>query len=157
MNADQPPVNQTMDRRLSVHEAAVALGITPEAVRGRIQRGTLPKEKADDGTVYVRLTADQMRSTADESADAVGAEGERVAELRERIKHLMQIIATRDEEIRRRDAILLTMAQRLPELEPASEPRESPETASEDDGRVEGREGEGGSSRRPWWQWMFGR
>ncbi len=46
-----------MKRLLTVQEAAKALGITPEAVRGRIQRGTLPKEKAKDGTVYVRLIA----------------------------------------------------------------------------------------------------
>jgi hypothetical protein len=133
-NADQPPVNQPVERRLTVHEAAKVLGITPEAVRGRIQRGTLLKEKAEDGTVYVRLTADQMRSTADEPSDESLPDSALVAQLKERIEHLTQIIATRDEEIRRRDTILITMAQRIPELEPASEPRDGrPETPAEAD------------------------
>ncbi len=41
----------------------------------------------------------------------------------------------RKEEARRKDAIVMTMAQRIPELEPAPEPREEPETASEKAGR----------------------
>ncbi|PLS82673.1 MAG: hypothetical protein CYG60_23930 [Actinobacteria bacterium] len=62
-------------------------------------------------------------------------------------------------ELERKDAILLTMAQRIPELEPAREaplePRESPMTASDNPG--------GGTTptpeevRRPWWlRWLGG-
>jgi hypothetical protein len=44
-----PPVRHT-----TVAEAAALLGISAEAVRGRIRRGTLPVER-EGGTVYVLL------------------------------------------------------------------------------------------------------
>ena len=79
-----------------------------------------------------------------------------VEELRERIEHLTEIIATRDEEIRRRDTILMTLAQRIPELEPAQEPRESPESTTERDGRKDPPESqEKAADRRPWYQRWF--
>jgi hypothetical protein len=72
---------------------------------------------------------------------------ELVDELRDRIRYL-------EEESKRKDAILLRMAERIPELEPAAspEPRESPEMASE--------AGDGGddtpeAERRPWWRRWF--
>ncbi len=40
-------------------------------------------------------------------------------------------LENRKEKARRKDTIIMTMAQRIPELEPAPEPREEPETASE--------------------------
>jgi hypothetical protein len=40
-------------------------------------------------------------------------------------------------ELERKDAILLTMAQRIPELEVAREQRESPQTPSEQQGGVQ--------------------
>src|SRR5215218_6983640 len=50
--------SQTGRRRLTVAEASEVLGITVEAVRGRIKRRTLEHER-DSGTVYVLLEADQ--------------------------------------------------------------------------------------------------
>jgi excisionase family DNA binding protein len=44
--------------RLSVSEAAKRLGISQEAVRKRMQRGTLPHTKGLDGRVYVYLDTD---------------------------------------------------------------------------------------------------
>jgi len=153
-----------MERRLTVHEAAEVLGITPEAVRGRIQRGTLPKEKGEDGSVYVRLNDDQLQLNADKTTDAsqlIGNEPTEesllIAELRERINHLSRIIETRDEEIRRRDTILLSLTQHIPELEPAQEQRESPETASEGAEGVEVPEVPIEEERRSWlYRFFFG-
>ncbi len=66
---DQPPPS----RRLTVQEAASLLGITVDAVRGRIKRGTLESAKDEDGNVYVliddtdqppnqsKLAGDQLR------------------------------------------------------------------------------------------------
>jgi hypothetical protein len=111
LNADQSEVDQPpIDRRFNVHEAASILGITPEAVRARIQRGTLSKEKDADGAVYVRLNADQLQPSADETnsgsrsdGDQSGAESSSepadpalVEALQERIEHLSKIIDTRD-------------------------------------------------------------
>src|SRR5215211_7887288 len=48
-DGDRAPTGQ----RLTVSQAADALGITVEAVRSRLKRGTLKREKGDDGTTYV--------------------------------------------------------------------------------------------------------
>jgi uncharacterized protein YjbI with pentapeptide repeats len=45
-------------KRLTVNEAAESLEISKEAVRKRMQRGTLPHTKGADGRVYVYLNAD---------------------------------------------------------------------------------------------------
>src|SRR5215212_8212586 len=51
----QPTHRPTTDRRVSVAEAAVLLDLSEAAVRSRLKRGTLRKEKAKDGTVLVVL------------------------------------------------------------------------------------------------------
>lgn len=59
-------------------------------------------------------------------------------------------------ELERKDAILLTMAQRIPELEVAREQRESPQTPSEQqDGRTAYPE-DGGAEKASWWRRFFG-
>jgi hypothetical protein len=52
-------------RGVTVHEAAAALGLTPEAVRARLRRGTLNGYKADDDTWRVRLPDDASLSNLD--------------------------------------------------------------------------------------------
>src|SRR5215218_10841400 len=44
--------------RLPVNEAAAVLGISTEATRQRVKRGTLPTERDEDGNVFVLLDAD---------------------------------------------------------------------------------------------------
>src|SRR5215217_8412625 len=132
-NADTSPFDRPIKRRFTVHQAAKVLGITPEAVRSRIQRGTLNKEKGDDGTVYVRLNADQLRTNADEHTDQsayIGDETDDQSQLVEHmaseIEHLREMLALRDEEIRRRDHLLAAALERIPAIEEApSEPRGS--------------------------------
>src|SRR5919199_1938386 len=143
-NADSSPLDQPIERRLNVHQAAEALGITPEAVRSRIQRGTLAKEKGEDGTVYVRLNADQLRANADEHADRSSSapdgtvdQSQLVERMASEIEHLREMLALRDEEIRRRDHLLAAALERIPALEsppdtPSSEPREPPVRSSEE-------------------------
>jgi hypothetical protein len=55
----RPDANQTV--RLTVPEAAEHLGITVEAVRGRIKRQTLRSVKDENGAVHVLLDASQSR------------------------------------------------------------------------------------------------
>lgn len=163
---DETPVNSSMQRRFTVHQAAQVLGITPEAVRGRIQRGTLPKEKDADGSVYVRLTDDASRLAADGTGDATRStvdessdESALVQELKDRVEHLTRIIETRDEEIRRRDTILMSLTQRIPELEAPHTPRESPETGSDLKPGVDPQGDDAGPETgisRPWWRRLLG-
>ncbi len=155
---------------ITVQEAARRLGVKEDAIRKRIQRGSLRHEKdPKDGRVYVYLDATQDASqdgTYDESQDAAEDTSyvALVNALHDQVTYLRGVIETRDreleartEELRRKDHIIAALTERIPELEPASEPRESHESASEDDGREEGREGPPSPSRRPWWQRMFNR
>jgi hypothetical protein len=98
-------------QRLDVRSAADALGISVDAVRMRARRGSLDSEH-EDGRLYVWVDVDETPDETDVRDALIG-------ELKDRIRYL-------EEESRRKDAILMTMAQRIPELEPASEPRESP-------------------------------
>ena len=75
--------------RLTVPEAAQALGISPEAVRNRLSRGTLPSAK-EDGTVYVLLEADSARHTDDVSHDIPGDAGALISAKDETIRILRE-------------------------------------------------------------------
>src|SRR4051812_5965416 len=57
---EQPDANVHSTVRMTVQEAASALGITVEAVRGRMHRGKYGREKTEDGRVFVVLSADQL-------------------------------------------------------------------------------------------------
>ena len=116
--------------RYTVQEAAEALGTTVDAVRGRIRRGTLTSVK-EDGVVYVLLgEASRDRHGQHSSATAEGSrpsgpstdQAELVGDLRDQIEWLRR-------EVERKDTIIMQMAQRIPELEPTTEPRDVPETA----------------------------
>jgi len=48
-------------QKLTVREAAENLGISEDAVRKRIQRGTLAHRKASDGHVYVYMVLPSFR------------------------------------------------------------------------------------------------
>jgi hypothetical protein len=82
---------------------------------------------------------------------------ELIAELRTHNEHLRQEVEAWREEARRKDAILMTMAQRIPELEAAQEPRGGPLRASEeaDNGKTPP-EQQKTSERRSWWRAFFG-
>jgi hypothetical protein len=61
------PTDQT------IQEAAIVLGISPNAVRMRIRRGTLSGYKADDGRWYVHRTVhetDQVHGPTDQATSA---------------------------------------------------------------------------------------
>ena len=71
--ATDPSTNQPIDRRVSVAEAAVLLDLSEAAIRSRLKRGTLRKEKANDGTVLVVLgsgaSPDQRTAPSDQTTD----------------------------------------------------------------------------------------
>lgn len=155
------PTSKTTDQRVTVADAALLLGISEDAVRSRLRRGTLRRETGGDGTVFVVLGTDRsasnQRPTDDQLTDQQndrqttgqpidghdyrrgGSETDRdelVEALRGEVAHL------RDQLDRERNAsaelrrIVAGLVQRVPELEAAPEPRNAPKTASE--GRVDG-------------------
>ena len=141
--------------RVSVPEAAKLLGISEGAVRQRMHRGQLQYDKDENGRVYVYPTA------VDTATNDVITDGETalIDELRDRIRFLEEELADRkeearrrDEETRRKDAILMTLAQRVPELEPVQEPAESPVTASNEE-ELENVSSD--AENRSWWRRIF--
>ena len=150
------PTSKTTDQHVTVADAALLLGISEDAVRSRLRRGTLRRETGEDGTVFVVLGTDRpasyQRPTDDRSTNQQndrqtagqpidghvdrrgGSETDRdelVEALRDDVAHL------RDQLDRERDAsaelrrIVAGLVQRVPELEAAPEPRNAPKTASE--------------------------
>jgi hypothetical protein len=119
---------------MTVAQAAEALGISAEAARQRVRRGTLPTEKNADGSVFVLIDTERTRTDDDGTPDKALLEAHLDHALDE-IRFLRDELHTRNEELRRKDHIIAAVTERIPELEPAreppSEPRESPETALE--------------------------
>jgi excisionase family DNA binding protein len=111
--------------RVTIQEAAQRLGVKEDAIRKRIQRGTLRHEKTQEGRVFVWLdaapdaTQDAAQDTyRDASQDALlSAKDETIAALREQLAQANE----RDRENRR---IIAALTTRFPEIEP---PRPEPE------------------------------
>jgi excisionase family DNA binding protein len=122
-------------RRVTVGEAAALLGISKEAVRMRIRRGTLRSEKTDD-RVYVWLDDDL-------NADQDTVQHGNQTAYRELIEQLRGEVEAWREEARRKDHIIAGLIERLPpQLEPPrageAEPPDEPGddlTATEDPDR----------------------
>jgi hypothetical protein len=116
-------------RRTTVAETAEILGISAEAVRGRIRRKTLPVER-EGGAVYVllegepqrRTTADQSRTTADQPDDRTDT---LIAELQDRVRSL-------EEANRENRRIIAALTSRIPAIEAPPDERESPQTVEEE-------------------------
>ncbi len=154
-------------RRVDVRGAAEALGISAEAVRKRVARGTLEHEKDDEGHVWVILDGredgdrTEYGHREDGRADVVLVEV-----LREEIAHLRR-------ESERKDAIIMQMAQANGELSRTVRALEAPHhnghEAHQEDVQEEAQEpphGAGGAqpgsreleetAKRPWWIRIFG-
>ncbi len=144
--------SDTTSQRLSVDQAATALGITVDAVRSRIKRGTIAHVR-EGGRVYVLLDADQSRLGHDQGGDQDtrledDSRDELLAAQRDEIEFLRR-------ELERRDQLLAAALSRLPALEPPG----GPETAAdEQQGRGPVRDtGEAQeATERSWWRRMFG-
>ena len=155
MGEDRP---QTSRQRVTVAQGAEILGVTVEAIRGRIKRGTLEHER-HSGTVYVLLDADQStnrpRPDTDQtagqlqsdSAALISAKDETITTLRDQLEAERQAHA----EARR---LLMAALERIPpQLEAPRAERESPETVEEEADRAEPHSDAPGIQegvRRPW-------
>ena len=155
-------------QRVSVDEAARALGLSVDAVRKRVQRGTIEHEKDAAGRVRILLDSPDNASTLrDERPDTTGqasalvaAKDETIEELRDRVRRLERELDTRNEEIRRRDHLLAAALERMPALEAPQEapqsPTPSPEASVGTTPQPERGPAEEPAQRRPWWRGWFG-
>ena len=124
----------TAGRWLDVNSAAEELGVSTDAVRKRISRGTLRSDRKD-GTVRVWL--DDGGTEAGREAQVDG--GALVEVLKEQAEYLREQLAEEREARRRADTIIAQLTQanavlaaRVPELEAPSETRDEPETIEEE-------------------------
>jgi hypothetical protein len=135
--ADQPT-----DQRLTVAQAAAALGITEGAVRSRIKRGTLPTTK-EGGTVFVMLGGGTSQANQAPNADVPTDQTQLVEVLRDQLRDLREQLGQANERDRENRRIIAALTQRIPEIEAprepsgATEPRQSSTEATPQPGRVE--------------------
>ena len=125
------------ERRVHLSEAATILGVSKDAVRMRVKRGTLRSEKGGNGRVYVWVN-DVANADPNGVPDPPETEPYRelVEELRDRVRYLERQVEEERDSRRRAGTLLAQLMQRIPELEAPRgedsspyEPRESPETA----------------------------
>jgi hypothetical protein len=139
---------------MTVAGAADRLGITKEAVRKRISRGSLRSDKDQDGTVHVYIPASGTVPPA-------GDRDELVEELRDQVRYLRRQLDQERDANRENRRIIAGLTQRIPELEAARspEPPEASQTVEEEPDRAEPRPNAGGTqgaAQRPWWRRVFG-
>ena len=154
LSGDQSPSN----RRLTVPEAAAALGITEAAVRGRIKRGTLRSYK-ESGKVYVLLEDVVSATNRDAPTDKPTDQSKLIAVLREQLAEEREARRRADTIIAQLNQANATLAARIPELEAPTEPREPSESAGEPSDTPESRSTSAEQQEqasRPWWRRMFG-
>jgi len=154
-------------RWLDVKQAAEELGISSDAVRKRIARGTLRSGKGEDGSVRVWLDGVDEGLDVDQPDgqpngwtgaghrldELIDAKDDALRDLRDQLEHMRR-------ESERKDAIIMQMAQanaalasRVPELEAVPEPREARMTDSEG---VNGGRTPSEPEQRSWWRRFFG-
>ena len=123
---------EKMDR-VTVAEAAIRLGVKEQAIRKRIQRGTLAHDKDEDGRVHVYLDPEYVTTGAGNGIDT--GMDTLVQSLQEQIAYLRQESEDWKEEARRKDTIIMSLTQRLPELEASPEARAASDTVGEGTGK----------------------
>jgi hypothetical protein len=164
MTGPSPDNGRTGDGRYTVHEAALLLGLSVEAVRKRAERGKLGSIKGEDGTRYILLDSDQTKTGLGPDNDQT----ELIEALYGQIEFLREELAARNvelrhreeeyrEESRRKDHLLAAALERIPAIEEApAEPRESDVTASAERAAADiPSESQGQEVPVSWWRRLF--
>jgi len=147
------------ERRVRLSEAAELLGVSKDAVRMRVKRGTLRSEKGEDGRVYVWVNVNP-----DGDPNSVHPQAE-VNPYRELIDELHDRVRSLEEANRENRRIIAALTARIPKLPPAAdsaaaEAPQAPIRATEQPGRVEPQLTVEGAQEpaqwRSWWSRLFG-
>src|SRR5215218_1669299 len=128
--------------RMSVYQAAEVMGVTVDAIRKRVSRRTIPHERDEDGRVWVILDTDQDAASKVQDTDQPRSDASAlISELHARISSLeYQLEQERQANSEHRRLLAAALERIPPQLEAASEARESSETAEEErEGQSPGR------------------
>jgi hypothetical protein len=144
-------------RRVTLVEAAQVLGVSKEAVRKRVQRGTLPSDVGEDGKRYVYLDAvgDDGPPGGLHGETWPPGGGDRHDPREELIATLRDQLEAEREANRENRRIIAALASRIPEIEAPREERESPESAEPQSARGTAPEEQQEQTSRSWWRRMF--
>lgn len=173
---DRPQNNRLTSRRVTVQEASEVLGVTVEAVRGRIKRGKLEAEREKDGSVYVWLDTDRTTTgnnqpptshdqpTASQQPDnRLDKQEQLVESLLDQVAYMRVQLAAEREANRENRRLLAAALERIPASEPPEtttttvQPSESAAETTEDVETPDRGEGaQEGVQRRSWWRRLFG-
>jgi hypothetical protein len=117
----------TSGNRFSVYEAAEVMGITVDAIRKRVARGTILHEKDDDGRVWMILDTDQDTASKVRDTDQPQSDKDAlISEMRERVASLeRQLESERQANSEHRRLLAAALERIPPQLEPPSESPES--------------------------------
>src|SRR4051812_15292488 len=121
---DQAQTGHMTRRLLTVQEAAEELDLTVEAVRSRIKRGTLEKEKAPDGSVFVVVAAgqpDQARPGSDQDRPGSAQDTDWANAQALIITRLEDEVAFLRRQLEHRDRLLAAALERIPAIEAPQE------------------------------------
>jgi len=155
---------------VTVAQAADALSISQDAVRKRIARGTIPHDRDESGRVYVYLSPSETVHKTDQ--DTVQDDAAKTVQ-DTYIRSLEDQIAFLRGELERKDAILLNLTERIPELEAPSEASDAVEAVEEAPDSAEPHSAAGGAQesaerpqqlsgwlapvdKLPWWHYVIG-
>src|SRR5215207_4755020 len=118
---------RTSSSRVSVYDAAQVMGVTVDAIRKRISRGTIPHERDEDGRVWVLLDTDQGPTSKVQDTDQPQSDSAALmSEMRDRIASLeRQLEQERQANSEHRRLLAAALERIPPQLEAPSEARES--------------------------------
>src|SRR5215218_4043644 len=107
-------------RRLTVQQAAETLGVTVDAIRGRIRRGKLEAEHGDSGTVYVWIAvpeeADSRGPSPTGHRPSAGRTDELLATLRDQVGDLREQLQAERQGHAEARRLLAAALERIPSI-----------------------------------------
>jgi hypothetical protein len=146
--------------RTTIAEAAKKLEVTQEAIRARIRRGTIEHDKDEAGKTHVYLTEEEIHNQTEDNAVVNGVVNDYITSLKSEIESLKADREVWQEEAKRKDAIIMALTNRIPELEAphdtSPEPTESTLRGSEEESRGSvSQNPQNGSESVSWWRKIF--
>src|SRR3712207_2645373 len=130
----EPTANERTYDRLTVADAGRLLGLSAEAIRMRIKRGTLASEKVG-GTMYVLLDTNPTPSNADRTTDRTAEttieQTSLIEVLHDQVAYLREQLDQEREANRENRRIIAGLVRHVLGLEAPPEPQRSEEHTSE--------------------------
>src|SRR3954451_21431987 len=118
-NTTQHDADTIGERRVSIRDAAELLGVTSDAIRARLRRGTLRKEIGPKGETIVVIDADTMPPVGDTTqhdTDTTHPTADYVAAVEKQVEILRSELAARNQELSEMRRLLAGALERIPTI-----------------------------------------